>query len=130
MTIGSRIKQIRKYLNLTQQKFADELGLKQNTVATYEMNKTVPSDRTVMDICLKFNINKQWLLTGEGEMKKKVSEDEELASLFSQLLRDDDDEKTTKIKKRVIANLLRLDVEDWKKITAFAQSILDNDETE
>ena len=132
MTIGNRIKKVRKSINYTQQKFADELGLKQNTIATYEMDKTTPSDRTLGDICTKFSINREWLEFGHGEMNTRVSEEEELSNLFSKLLREDDDENTTKIKKRVIANLLRLDVEDWKKITAFAQSILDeeNNETE
>ena len=44
-TIGSRIKQIRKSRELTQQAFAERLGLKQNTIATYEIDRTFPSDR-------------------------------------------------------------------------------------
>ena len=38
-TIGSRIKQIRKSRELTQQAFAERLGLKQNTIATYEIDR-------------------------------------------------------------------------------------------
>lgn len=66
-TIGERIKKIRKAKGLTQQKFADALDLKQNTIATYEMNKTVPSERTLSDICEKFGVDPVWLRTGAGD---------------------------------------------------------------
>lgn len=129
--MNNRIYEVRRKLGLTQDDFAKKLGLSRNFIYLIEKSEREPSTRTISDICREFRINEHWLRTGEGKMMVEVSEDEELASLFSQLLRDDDDEKTTKIKKRVIANLLRLDVEDWKKITAFAQSILDeNEETE
>ena len=37
MSVGLRIRQVRKAYGLTQQAFADQLGLKQNTIATYEI---------------------------------------------------------------------------------------------
>lgn len=37
-----RIKELRKSLGITQQDFADKLGLKRNTIATYEIGKAVP----------------------------------------------------------------------------------------
>ena len=46
-----RIKTLRKVLDLTQQEFADKLGIKRNTVATYETGKSNPSDAAVK--CLK-----------------------------------------------------------------------------
>lgn len=66
MTIGKRIKKIRKALNLTQQKFADSLGMKQNTVATYEIGRTNPSDPVIKSICREFGVNENWLRTGES----------------------------------------------------------------
>lgn len=68
MTIGERIKQVRKSKDLTQQKFADSLGMKQNTVATYEMGRTNPSDPAIKSICREFGVNEEWLRTGVGEM--------------------------------------------------------------
>lgn len=66
-SIGNRIKTVRKSLNYTQQKFADELGLKQNTIATYEMDRSAPSERTLTDICEKFGVDPVWLRTGVGD---------------------------------------------------------------
>lgn len=88
-TIGGRIKMIRKEANLTQQKFADRLGLKQNTIATFEMDRTLPSERTIADICKYFNISESWLRTGEGDMYKALDRYEETALLVGKVIEDD-----------------------------------------
>ena len=86
-----RIKKLRKALDLTQQEFANRLGLKQNTVATYEMARTVPSDRTIFAICREFNVNEQWLRTGEGEMFLTLDEDSEFDQISTQIQLSEDD---------------------------------------
>lgn len=63
-----RIRAIRKSLDMTQQEFADRLGLKRNSVAGYEIGRSVPMDAVMKSICREFNINEEWLRTGEGEM--------------------------------------------------------------
>ena len=74
-----RIKMVRKEKGLTQEKFASTVNLKQNTIALIESGKRNPSDRTIADICEKFNVNEVWLRTGEGgveNMHTQVSEDD------------------------------------------------------
>lgn len=66
--MNTRLKQIRKALNLTQQEFADRLKIKRNTVATYETGKSNPSDAAVSLICREFNVREEWLRNGTGEM--------------------------------------------------------------
>lgn len=63
-----RIKQLRKALGMTQQKFADAIGVKQNTVAQYEMGRNEPIDSVVNLICKEYNVNPDWLRNGSGEM--------------------------------------------------------------
>lgn len=75
MILKDRIKKIRKGMGLTQKEFAERLGIKQNTVAAYEMGRIGISDAIIISICREFNINEQWLRTGKGEMKRKVSEE-------------------------------------------------------
>lgn len=75
MFLNEKIKEIRKKLDLTQQKFADRLGVKRNTIAMYEMGKTVPSDQTVKSICREFNVNEEWLRNDNGEMFKAAPTD-------------------------------------------------------
>ena len=73
--MNTRIKKLRKELDLTQQAFADKLGVKRNTVATYETGKSNPSDAAIALICREFNVNEEWLRTGEGDMFKPESKD-------------------------------------------------------
>lgn len=84
-----RIKEVRKAENLTQQAFADRLGIKQNTVASYEMGRIGISDAVVTSICREFSINEHWLRNGIGEMK--ISKDEAFADILADIVMEDDD---------------------------------------
>lgn len=65
-----RIKKLRKALDLTQQEFADRIGIKRNTIANYETGRNDPIDSVVSLICREFNVNEKWLRFGDGEMFK------------------------------------------------------------
>ena len=71
MTIGERIKKIRKNLYLTQADFANKLNLKQATIGMYENGIRNVNERSIQQICSIFNINENWLRYGTGEMFKK-----------------------------------------------------------
>lgn len=66
--MNTRVKKLRKVLDLTQAEFATRIGVKRNTVATYEMGRSAPSDAALSLICREFHVNETWLRTGEGEM--------------------------------------------------------------
>lgn len=68
MTIGERIKKVRKTNNLTQQAFAEKIGTTQNTVTRYETDTRTPPHAVIALICRTFNVREEWLRTGEGEM--------------------------------------------------------------
>ena len=59
MSIGERIKKLRKHLDLTQQKFGERLGIKGNTVAQYELGRNEPIDAVLSLLCKEFNVNEQ-----------------------------------------------------------------------
>lgn len=105
-----RIKKIRKELDLTQQKFADKLGVQRNTIAMYEMGRTLPSDAIMRSICREFNVNEDWLRTGQGEMFIKQTRDEQIASFIGSIQSSEDDS----FKKRFISMLSALDESDWE----------------
>lgn len=77
--IGDRLKAIRNELGITQQEFADGLGIQRGTVANYEIGKNKPIAAIIKMICEKYSINKKWLETGEGDMFADLSRDEEIA---------------------------------------------------
>lgn len=66
-SIGDRIKQIRLNAKLTQQEFADRLGLNRGTITNYEINRAIPMDSIFKLISKEFKVNLDWLKTGEGE---------------------------------------------------------------
>lgn len=85
-----RIKKLRKELDLTQQAFADKIGMKQNTIAQYEMGRTTPSDAIIFSICREFNVNETWLRTGDGEMFEQMTEQQKILKYTALLLKDKD----------------------------------------
>lgn len=64
----NRIKKVRNYYKMTQTQFGSKLGLKGNTITSYETGVRVPTDSVIVSICREFNVNREWLETGEGEM--------------------------------------------------------------
>jgi len=83
-TINQRIKKLRKVLDLTQQAFADRLGISRGNIATYETREGSPGNSVIALICREFGVNEAWLRTGKGEMFTKVPNTalEELAVNF------------------------------------------------
>lgn len=81
-----RILKIRKDSGKTQEEFAKKIGLSKNFVWMLEKGGREPSERTISDICREFNISKEWLLTGKGEMHN-IPEDE-TAAVVSDLLEE------------------------------------------
>lgn len=68
MTIGERIKEVRKYYKCSQRNFAVRLNLSQAHISNIEANKDNPSDKIIKQICAVYKINREWLKSGEGEM--------------------------------------------------------------
>ena len=66
--MNERIKQLRKALGLTQQEFAERVGIKRNAVANYETGRNEPIGSVVNLICNEYNVNPDWLRDGTGEM--------------------------------------------------------------
>lgn len=66
--MNTRIKELRTSLNLTQQEFGNSLMLSRTTISSFESGAKIPGPKTIDYICLKYNINKVWLLDGIGEM--------------------------------------------------------------
>lgn len=85
-----RLKKLRKELDLTQQAFADKIGLKQNTIAQYEMGRTTPSDAIIFSICREFGVNEKWLRSGEGEMFEELTDQQKILKYTALLLKDKD----------------------------------------
>lgn len=117
----SRIKELRKSLNLTQQKLADELGVSRSNIASYESGDNKISQAVITLICIKFNVNENWLRTGEGEMFVQKSENDEVMEFFEKMKLDAGDS----LKRRLVTALAQLDAEDWFYLEKVTQKLID-----
>lgn len=115
-----RLKELRKALHLTQQKLADKLGVKQNTIAQYEMGRNEPSDAVIVSICREFGVSEDWLRNGNGDMFIPMTRDEEIASFIGSVQADVDDT----FKKRFISALAKLSTEEWRAIEHLMENMV------
>lgn len=63
-----RLKQLRELLGYNQTEFSKSLGLGRSTLGMMEVGKREILERHIKTICSIFNVNENWLRTGEGEM--------------------------------------------------------------
>lgn len=117
MEIHERIKYLRKdILKLTQQEFSDSLKISRSNMGNIEIGRIAVTDRVICDICEKFNINEEWLRTGNGSMYIELSKEEYIAEFIGRILKDKEDS----FKKRYIAMLSKLDEEGWEALEKVA----------
>lgn len=104
-----RIKKLRKALNLTQKEFGERIGVKPNTIGTYEIGRNEPIDAVISLICREFDVNEHWLRTGEGEMFIQKSPGDEISAFVGDILRGEPD-----FRQRFITVLARMTPDEWQ----------------
>ena len=119
--MGERIKELRKALGLTQQKFADGMGVKQNTIAQYESGRNAPIDAVITLICRTYEVDETWLRTGEGEMFKPKSRNEELFEFAKKVAEG----APGSIQAQLLAVMARLTDEQWEVLAQVAQEFVE-----
>ena len=80
MAQGVRVREIRKTLGLTLEKFGERLGVGKTAVSKIEHEQCALTDQMVKSICREFSISEEWLRTGSGNMRIPV-EDEAAAAV-------------------------------------------------
>lgn len=121
--MNERIKELRKALGLTQTEFGEKLGVKPNTVSTYESGLRAPSDAVLMSICREYGVNEVWLRTGIGPMLVPRTREEEIAGFMGRLLLREEGG----FKRRFVSALALLDEDAWEAIERFARSLVEEE---
>ena len=68
MSIGKRLKNIRKALNLNQTDFGSRINLSQTTIGQYEKETRPITERVISQLVSEFHINEEYLRHGTGDM--------------------------------------------------------------
>ena len=121
--MNERIKELRKTLGLSQEAFAERLGLKGSAVSLVECGRRNVTTQNINAICREFGVNEEWLRTGSGDMFEEVSRAEKAAQIVGAALGSGDEF----ILNTFIA-LGQLSPAEWELIKKFVDKIKGDDE--
>ena len=123
--MNKRINEIVKKSGLTKTDFAKRLGLSQPFVSRICSGESLPSDRTITDICREFGCDEQWLRTGEGEPFRQESRQDMIMRFAGQTVKGSDE-----FRKAFVAGLAKLEPEDWQNLARIFKKFNDAYEKE
>ncbi len=116
MTQGERVREIRKSLSLTLEKFGEKIGIKKNSVSQIENGINNLTEQISKSICREFNVNEEWLRTGEGDMFEELTEQQKLLKYTGLLLKDKDS---------VIANAIQTLIVTYEQLDDTSKATLE-----
>lgn len=118
--MGERIKILRKTLGLTQKEFGERIGVKPNTIGTYEIGRNEPIGAVIGLICREFRVNERWLQTGEGKMFLETAKEDQLQAFLGEVMHGSPD-----FRRRLISVLSRMTPEEWAMLERKAWELVD-----
>ena len=117
--IKDRLRELRKSVGLSQTKFGEKVGVGLGVIRNLEDGLTSPAPMFLDLICRTYGCDRIWLETGEGEMFREMSADEQIADFVGGILSDRGDQ----FQKKVIQILSSLDDEGWKALNDFLEAL-------
>lgn len=123
-----RLSKILEESGLKKVKFAEKINVHQSYITKMISGEKTPSERLIDDICEKIiidgkQISKDWLLTGNGEMYRSRTRNQEIYAFATDLMEDVDES----FRKRFVKALSKLDERDWKAIEKIVDELKKED---
>ncbi len=115
MTQGERVRELRKSLNLTLEKFGKALGVGKTAISRIENNERKLTEQMILSICREFRVDYFWLTEGKGEMFIETPE-----SIVDEIAEDYD---LDDIDKKMLEKYLSLSKEERNVIKSYFKSI-------
>lgn len=116
--INDRIKQLRLLLGCTQEEFGKKLGVTRSAISYLESGRSRLTEHMLFMICATFNVHEYWLRTGNGEIFKRNTINEDLAYYISELISERDPEK-----EKYALIVLKLIIDEWDLIKHNTETI-------
>lgn len=127
MTQNERVKEVRKALGLTLEKFGERIGVTRGSMSNIENGNRNLTEQMTKSICREFSVDYIWLTTGEGEMF--IDTDDDFLERIDRIMAGEDDAR-----KNLFKFMLELSDEDiaaldrlMKKAIEFAQNNKEKD---
>lgn len=122
--MNERLKALRETLNMTRSAFGDKLGISGDVVNNLERGRVEIKEDRIKLICSVFDVNEEWLRTGNGEMFIEPDRENQLMAWAGSVLKDESDS----FKRRFIKMLMNLSEDDWTFLERKARELLTNEE--
>ena len=117
MTQGERVKELRKTLSLTLEKFGQRIGVGKSTVSDLENGRRSFSEHMTKSIWREFSVDYMWLTTGEGEMF--IDSDDDFIERIDRIMAGEDDAR-----KNLFKFMLELSDEDIEALDRLMQKAI------
>ena len=117
-SLSKRLVKIRETLKISQDELGTKIGISRFSVSNYESGKRNITERVIKDICREFDVNEEWLRTGEGEMFVELPEGTELGKYIADVIGGEDD-----FIKNIIISYMKHDEKNKKIIRDFVKSL-------
>jgi transcriptional regulator with XRE-family HTH domain len=88
VSVNDRLKEIRTTLKLSQRQFCKEIYLSQSFYARIEQGLVKANNRTIQLVMYRYNISKEYLLNGKGDMFNKTPSNvklQQITEIFTEL---------------------------------------------
>lgn len=117
-TIATRIMQVVDKVASSKSDFARAINVTPAYISKLgKQPESIPSDRTISDICREFNVNEEWLRTGEGEMFRPKTRNEELLEFAVRAA----ESPSSDIKAKLLHVMAKLTDEQWELLAEIAR---------
>lgn len=120
-TMADRISKVIRDKEKTKTAFSDRINVSQAFVSQMCSGLKVPSDRTIADICREYDVNEDWLRTGQGDPYIQLSRDEELSQFFGDVMKGEDPD----FRRRLLSVMSRLTTDEWALLEQMAWKLVD-----
>lgn len=125
LNIGERIEILRKDLSMSRRVFGERLGVSESVIVNIEydrLKRPEQKESLYKLICKEFNVNEEWLRTGNGEMFVPLTRNQLITDFASDLIMEDNT-----FKKRLVEALAKLDENEWEVLEKLAESLIKKD---
>ena len=124
--MNTRIKQLRKTLNLTMEEFGKRLGVTRTAISNIESGNRNVTEQMFKSICREFKVTEDWLRTGEGEMFVSLPDEDEFAAYVEDLLADDGENELYNIIKAVMKTYQELSPKSQETLRDISAKLVGN----
>ena len=122
MVLNERVKEIRKKLGLTLDKFGERLGVGKAALSRIENGSNGVTEQMFKSICREFSISEEWLRNGTGEMFIELDREDVLMEWAGRVLGSE----SNSFQKKFVKLLMSLSEDEWAWLEQKAKELAEN----